>query len=62
VLEAARNGPAGRQRVLHCWGHSWEFEGLGLWHEFEACVAALAQVSARTDLTNGELGDRVRAG
>jgi peptidoglycan/xylan/chitin deacetylase (PgdA/CDA1 family) len=42
--------------VWHLWGHSWEVEKFGAWHDLEAALAMLAEtIGAARWLTNGQL-------
>jgi hypothetical protein len=37
-----------RQAVFHLWGHSWEIEEHNLWHDLDAFLAKVAQLSPAT--------------
>jgi peptidoglycan/xylan/chitin deacetylase (PgdA/CDA1 family) len=43
-----------RGGVFHLWGHSWEVDRLGLWHELEEVLSA-ARSMRMTAVTNSEL-------
>jgi peptidoglycan-N-acetylglucosamine deacetylase len=45
--------------VFHLWGHAWELEQVGLWHELEIILRAIASRPALQRVTNAELAARL---
>jgi len=50
---------AERGGVFQLWGHAWEIEAVGLWHELEIILRGIASRPELTRVTNAELATRL---